>query len=165
MTVNCDGTTPGTPGECPECPDQPPGSTPEDPCLSLTNVLEIDTTYKFSQMGITPKGLWKEFFLASSSVNINDSSQNGNYHGVLGNINNFPGNINQITQAIFMLRQITGDVVADEYSDWTYHTEITEAVGNELLVGYGGQIKDKNLKCLGWVPASGETDANFIDGG
>lgn len=58
-----------------------------------------------------------------------------------------------------MIRHIPGDAVATKFSKWTYDTTIID--NNLELTGYGGQLKDENGKCLGWVPASGQTDANF----
>jgi hypothetical protein len=63
-----------------------------------------------------------------------------------------------------MLRHIAGDDTADTYSQWTYSTAVTTNANNPSLAGYGGQLIDADGKCLGWVPASGQTAVNFAEG-
>jgi hypothetical protein len=162
VTVNCGSncTNSTTNCTCPECP--PVGEPPADPCQSTGNQLVTGMEYLFSQTGLSKLGGWKSFFLASSSMNIGKSAFYNKYHGTLNPISGFPGPIANFTQGAFLLRHINGDQTAEDYSAWKYKTDITTSAGNAaLLTGYGGQLVDKDGKCLGWVPASGETAANY----
>ena len=156
VVINCgNGDCPDCPGCdtcCPECPPvEPPGGPGEgdvDFCLPSApgNMLIDGQKYTFSQMGITKSG-WKEFFLASSAMNDGIPFYEGEYHGW-----NNPPVVGTFTNGLFMIRN--DNSVADQYSEWTYDTSIAT-----LNLLEGGQLKDTDGNCLGFVDSP-----NFDDG-
>jgi hypothetical protein len=114
ITCQCDCTPGEPPIGCPDCPE-PPGAT--DPCEAAENMLVEGTEYMFSQIGITRKG-WREFFLASSSMNIGNAEYSDTYHGL--ETGSFPTDPEDFTRGAFMLMHIRGDTVAQKASNWIF---------------------------------------------
>lgn len=110
MTINCgcncDGTT-EPPG---------PGGPPEvDNCTSTTNTLLPNTKYEFSQWGIAAKNKLKEFWMASSAVNMTFTSYNDKFHG---KGTTFPKTIDSFTQGAYAIRRLDGDSTAENQSEF-----------------------------------------------
>jgi hypothetical protein len=135
INVNCNccnatnGTEPGTPGT-PE---------PTDPCQAPDNKGVDGATYQFYQT--FPYGKCnsdKEFYLWSPQFNSGVSSMDNTYHSVNSPTPNF-------NKGAAAARKMSSPATFNSFMDWTFDTTVSTALG----LG-GGQLKDKNGKCLGY---------------
>ena len=82
---------------------------PLDNCTSATNTLENGKSYTFMQYGVNSRGRIKDYWMASSAVNEEDSDYDDTFHGTVAS---FPGTTDEFSQGAFVIRRIDGDQTA-----------------------------------------------------